>query len=280
MKVTYSFSVLRYVHDPVTGEFVNIGVALYAKDARYFDAMCATNYGRISRMFAKIDGDRFRQIARYIQDRIHELGNELSSKLQFESFAKIETLLSGVLPPDDSAFQFSQVGVGVTNDLPKTLQDLFERLVQKYASHLEPPSRDDEDVWRVFREPLERRNVADRLVPKKIVAPDFDYEFKHSWKNKVWHMYEPISFDMVDPNSILDKANRWVGRSVNLKDSNEKFKMHILLGAPQNSALGNTFVKATNILHKMPIDLEFIKENEAEDFADEVATEIKSHSEG
>ena len=32
MKTAYTFSVLRYVHDPVTAEFVNIGVALYAAD--------------------------------------------------------------------------------------------------------------------------------------------------------------------------------------------------------------------------------------------------------
>ena len=30
MKVAYSFSVLRYIHDPVTQEFVNIGVAVFS----------------------------------------------------------------------------------------------------------------------------------------------------------------------------------------------------------------------------------------------------------
>jgi hypothetical protein len=33
MKTTYSFTILRYVHDIATGEFVNMGVALYAPEA-------------------------------------------------------------------------------------------------------------------------------------------------------------------------------------------------------------------------------------------------------
>ena len=33
MKTAYSFVVLRYVHDVMIGEFVNIGVTLYAPDA-------------------------------------------------------------------------------------------------------------------------------------------------------------------------------------------------------------------------------------------------------
>ena len=38
MKTPYTFSTLRYVHDVVSGEFVNVGVALYAPDTRFADA--------------------------------------------------------------------------------------------------------------------------------------------------------------------------------------------------------------------------------------------------
>jgi hypothetical protein len=39
MKVRLYFSALPYVHDPVTQEFVNIGVAAFSRDARYFRAL-------------------------------------------------------------------------------------------------------------------------------------------------------------------------------------------------------------------------------------------------
>ena len=65
MRTPYSFSVLRYVHDPVTQEFVNIGVALYSQQVGFLRAICTTRYARITQMFTSIDGNRFRQLARY-----------------------------------------------------------------------------------------------------------------------------------------------------------------------------------------------------------------------
>jgi hypothetical protein len=276
-RVPYSFSVLRYVHDPVTQEFANIGVAVHSKEQCYLNARCENHYARITKIFGKIDGDRFRQSTRYIQERLQSLGHDLYSQLPFESDLTIEALLATVLPPDDSAFQFSAAGVGLSADLDETMKGLFVRFVEKYSMPPESPHRDDDEVWRVYREPLERHSVISRLSPKRIVSPNFDYEFQHSWKNEKWHVYEPVSFDLIEATSILDKANRWLGRGMSLADSREKFKMYLLLGEPQDHALKSAFVKAQNILHKMPGKPELVKESEAEGLAEELAAEIKSH---
>jgi hypothetical protein len=84
MRIAYSFSVLRYVHDPVTQEFANVGVALYAPQAKYLSAICTPNYGRLSKIFDRIDGEHFRQVTRYLQARIEERGHRLESELPFE----------------------------------------------------------------------------------------------------------------------------------------------------------------------------------------------------
>lgn len=279
MKVAYSFSVLRYVHDPVTQEFINVGIAVFSPEARYLRAICTTRYGRITSMFQKIDGQRFRQISQYIQDQICAAGREYESALPFESSAAIEGLLARVLPPDDSAIQFSKAGVGLSSDLDRTLNELFERHVERYAGSGEAPSRSDEDVWRVFREPLDRAFVTPRLKPRRIVAPDYEYEFERSWKNEIWHVYEPVSFDLVEAASMLDKANRWVGRATSLMDSADPHRIYLLLGGPQDERLRPTFVKAQNILNKMPGRKEFIRESEAEAFAQELAREVQGRPE-
>jgi hypothetical protein len=111
------------------------------------------------------------------------------------------------------------------------------------------------------------------------VAPNYDYEFEHSWKNELWHVYEPVSFDMVEGASMLEKANRWVGRAASLVDSSDPFSIHMLLGEPLDEGLRASFVKAQNILNKMPGKKEFIRESEAEAFAQELAREVKEHPE-
>ncbi|MEX2263942.1 MAG: DUF3037 domain-containing protein [Bryobacteraceae bacterium] len=278
MRTPYSFSILRYIHDPVTQEFVNIGVAVYSHEARFLRAICTTHYARITQLFTRIDGNRFRQLTRYIQEQVNAVGETLPGELPFEPGRAIEQLLARVLPPDDSSVQFSSpAGVGLSSDLDKTLAELFDRYVERYAARPGDTRRDNEDVWRVFREPLEKRHVTPHLSPKRIVAPSYDYEFQRAWKNEIWHVYEPVSFDMVDAGSILDKANRWVGRAASLNDSSERFKIHLLLGEPQDNLLQSTFVKAQNILNKMPGQKEFVRESDAELFAEELEREVHAH---
>jgi hypothetical protein len=280
MKITYSFVVLRYVHDVMTGEFVNVGVALYAPEVRYLGGVCNTRYGRVSKLFGEIDGEYFRSLMRYVEARFEELGLKLRNELpMFEAPVDIIEIAKGILPPDDSSLQWSEPGGGQTDDPARTLEGIFERMVARYEMRTQQPNRDDNDVWRIFKKELETRHVLSRLTPKRIIAQDYDYEFEHAWKNDNWHVYEPVSFDLQEADSILDKANRWLGRITTLRDSPDRFKFHLLLGEPSLEKHRATFVKAKNILNKMPGEKELVREYDAEDFSEVLAKEILPHNE-
>lgn len=277
MKTQYTFTVLRYVHDITTGEFVNVGVALYAREANYLGAICTPRYGRISKVFGDINAEHFRSLMRFIQARFEEHALELhQTPLPFISTPKnVVEIAQSILPPDDSSLQWSEPGGGFTDDPGATLESLYDRMVQRYEHRTKLSSREDEDIWRNFKRELETRHVLVHLKPKRIVARDYEYEFEHARRNGRWNMYEPISFDLLHAETILDKANRWLGRGVNLKDAPEEFKLYLLLGEPQDERLRPAFVKAKNILHKMPVEKEFVAEHEAEDFSRELAAEIR-----
>ena len=112
---------------------------------------------------------------------------------------------------------------------------------------------------------------------KRIIAKDYDHEFEHAWRNGTWNLYQPISMDLVDADSILDKANRWLGRATNLKDSDDQFHLWMLLGEPRNEKLRTAYAKAMNILHKMPVKMDFVSEQEAGKFSGELADEMAKH---
>lgn len=183
------------------------------------------------------------------------------------SFAELSTsldkLLAIVLPPDDSSIQFSPTAFGVSADLAKTIDELFDRYVGRYAGPGEVASRTDDDIWRTFREEFEKRGVASRLAPKRIVAPDYEYNFRAGWKNGSLHVYQPVSFDLVESGSLIDKANRWFGRATNLAESAEAFHLHFLLGPPCKPELRDAFDKARRILSKSPSAPELVMESEA-----------------
>jgi len=281
MKTPYTFCVLRYVHDVVSGEFVNVGVALYAPSAQFLDAACSSTYGRVSSFFGGIESAQFKRLMRHIQAGIEELGERLRSELPFEKApTNVRGWVDRVLPPNDSSLQFSEARGGLTSDPRVTLEDLYERLVERYIKREQRPTRSDEDILRIFRQPLATRHLLNRIGPKTIAGRDYEHEFPIAWKNGVWHASEGISFDLANPGDISEKANRWLGRGVNLSESKERFKLYLLLGEPRDDKLRAPFTRAKNILHKMPCDHEFIGEDAADDFAAFVERELRQHETG
>lgn len=279
MKTIYTFTILRYVHDIATGEFVNMGVALYAPEAKYVSAICCPRYGRLSKMFLDVNGDQLRSLMRFLQARFEEYALKLNGELPLQGQPKsIMEIAASILPPDDSSLQWSEPGGGITEDPSVALEQLYVRLVEKYEQRVQLPSRTDDEVWRGFKKELETKQVLARLQPKRIVAKDYEHEFDHAWKNGAWNLYQPISFDLVSAGSLVDKANHWLGRATILKESNEAFKLHCLLGSPRLESLKSEYQKALNILNRMPVKKEFVREDEAPKFSKELAEEIQKHN--
>ena len=275
MKTPYNYCVLRYVHDLAGGEFVNIGVVLLAPKAHYLGARCTQHYRRAARLFGHVEGSAFRRMAGFVEREINKLGLEVRGGLPLLG-ENVEKVVAKVLPPDASAMQFSQAGAGITDDPAKTLQALYDRFVGRFERDARE-QRTEEDVWRTFREPLANRNVAQYLEPKRLVAPNYEYEFEHAWKNGAWHALEPVSFDLADEQRVLEKASRWLGRMTSLQDARESLELHVLLGAPSDPGLSGAFEKAQNLLHKMPGKHHLHAEADAEQVADWLSGEIEAH---
>jgi Protein of unknown function (DUF3037) len=277
MKTPYSFVTLRYVHDVVTGEFANVGVVLYAPEQRLLLARFTGSYERLNAIFIKIDHAHFRALMRYLTNRFEELGEDLRDSLERRPMGEIERLVRQVLPPDDSSLQWSEAGGGLTENAEETLRNLYSRLVEKYVRDSELPSRTDDEIARPFKATLERKHVTQRIRRKRIEARDYQYDFEFGWQNSVWHVYEPVSFDLIDPGSIVEKATKWLGRGHALQASSEKFKIHFLLGEPKQPNTSKAFAHAQRLLRDIPGHPELVPENELTEFAEEVADKIARH---
>lgn len=279
MKTAYTYTVLRYVHDTSTGEFVNVGVALLAHEARYASALCRTTYGRLSKTFPGMDGEAFKSLMRHVQSRIEELGDRFRNELPLEGFpASVLDLAHAVLPADDSSLQWSPAGSGLSENPSQTLETLFDRLVGRYDERPPQERRSDEEVWRKYRRSMESLHVLSHLQPKTIAVQDDEVEFRYAWRNGVWHCLEPVSLDLSSADSIREKAHRWLGQITSVKESREPFKVYLLLGEPQNEALRPAFERAVSILHKLPVENEVVREDHAAEFSERFAREIEAHA--
>jgi Protein of unknown function (DUF3037) len=277
MSTAYTYTVLRYVHDITTGEFVNVGVAIYAPDARYASAICRTTYSRLSKVFPGMDGEAFKTSMRFIQSRFEEMGDKLKSELPFDGRPKtVIDFAHGILPPDDSSLQWSPPGGGLTENPSETLENLFDRFVTRYDERPPVETRTDEDIWRKYKRSLEARRVLKHLQPKKIAVQDDEVEFEYAWKNNQWHCLEPLSFDLSSPETIKRKAHEWLGQIQSVKKASEPFKLYLLLGEPQHEQLKPAFENAVSILGKVEVEKEIVREHEAAQFSERFAREIEA----
>ena len=206
MKTTYSMITLRYVHDVVTGEFANIGLVLYAPERRFLEARFTTSYERLNAIFLKIDHAHFRAMMRYMANEFDEVSAEIRDGLSVPPVTALTEIARRVLPQDDSSLQWSEQGGGFSDDPAGTVGELYRRLVERYIPGVEQAGRTVEEIVKPFKGRLGEASA--KLSPKRIEANDYQYQFRFGWRNAIWHLYEPVTFDLVDPNSIREKAVR------------------------------------------------------------------------
>ncbi|MGN6422456.1 MAG: DUF3037 domain-containing protein [Asticcacaulis sp.] len=280
-KIAYSFTVLRYVHDIVTGEFVNIGIVLYVPSTREVMFRVRRTIGRLKGVFPDIDRAAFLTSVNAVHRALSIVAKRETASAMFSEAIDAGGFARAVVPPDDSSLQWSTVATGVAEQPAKSLNRLYERYVSKYDHHSRH-RRTDDDVWRPVKQRLEEMHLADRFQEKAIIGSVDEISFKHAWKNGLWHVYEPLSFDLVDADGIKGKAREWLGHlSAVLADSEaEVFKAHFVVGRPSNPALETAYKNAIAILKAAPNRPEVFEETDVDQLVANIEDEVKSHEAG
>jgi len=273
----YTYTTLRYVHDVISGEFINVGVVLHCPRTRFLGAKLRHTYGRMTAVFPDLDGAAFRSSMTAIERALRDLGAAYAQDTLFRSEGTAVSMARSVLPADDSSLQWSSLGSGLTSDPDRELEQLYERLVSKYDERPER-RRSDEDVWRPVRSKLEEASLATKLVSKTIRSDVDELEFKHAWKNGVWHCYEALSFDLAHADSIKDKARRWTGHLAAMRDADEPFRPYFIVGGPQDRKLKRAYEDALAILKKSPVQAEVFTEAQADVLVARIEAEIRAHN--
>ncbi len=276
-RIPFSYAVLRYVHDITTGEFVNIGLVFYAADVSYFRYSLKTTTKRISDFFPGVKALSFKALIRPLRKRLEVVGESLKPGLFTSAVDRLDSVLSSILPKDDSSIVWSGISYGAAADLDGAFDKIFARHVTRFDQKSINHGRSDDDVWRAFRRDLEKRNVLGHFEPKVIASADDEVEFPFAWKNGIWHCVEPISFDLSGSDTMRDKAHRFLGQLMSVSESPERFKVYFLVGKPAQQNLGEAFDKALRILEKLPGEKEIYTEDQSDLLADKLSEQIRAH---
>lgn len=119
-KIPYTFSVLRYIPNQITGEFANIGVALRARWYMVCTIIESRDWDRLKVFFRDDDLGWESVQSCSIADRINALGDSMRDS----EGGDIREIVDKILPPDSSAYQFGPSMGGVTRDPHARLEAL------------------------------------------------------------------------------------------------------------------------------------------------------------
>jgi len=290
INIPFQFKVLHYIHDSFTGEFLNIGLALYSRSSPFFKVRLLHKYARITNTFPGADGESYHRTINVLQTKFDRLAENVNSKqLPLEPWLPelIDDLLNKILPPDDSAIQFAPAQGGMAADLDIVFNDLFSRLVEKYVDVEDRLSRTEPDIWALFSKPLRTQSVIGLLCHTIIHTEKDDIEFDHAWKKGRWKALQPLSFDLQHASTIQKKARLWLGTNMILNESSEVDSVYYLLGKPRRDDINlqKAYLKARDLIGTGEYTKKFfiIEEDAAEDFANHIIPQIKAdvkHSDG
>lgn len=270
--VQFEFAPIRYVHDAVADEALNVGVALFVPATGALSIEVLESFHRLSQAFPGLSGASYRRSAHELRAAATALSKRGKRALGahsdlFEPGATLKALgdaLSEALPDAGLAFRVGRVGVGLTADPKQELAGLYKRMVLDNQAAASAANRTDGEVWRDFKRRVKPAAI-DWLRPRDVRTAEVDIRFEHTFVNGRVHAIQALSLDLLRPESIANKAARWVGYGVSLHESEQLSKLYLVLGAPSDGSQRRAYQRAKDLLHKMPLNHELVEEDEARD---------------
>jgi hypothetical protein len=278
MKKPYSYAVMKYVHDPVADETLNVGVLVYSVESRFVEAKFEYNFERYSQTFANFDSQRYRQVLRDFETAIEDLREQLAAGDLFSQLPSDAAAVAAKVWPDTYlSFRSGPPLRGITNNLIGVVAELFNRFVESQYASSRQVRRSDEEVWSTYRRRLLGTVVPRALKEKTFSTEELSVTFPYCVKNERWHILHPISFDYARSGSIADTAAKWLGETTVLADNEEmrSAKLYLLLGAPTEKRYQEAYVRAKRILEKIPIPHSVYEEHQVNEFAADISEHVR-----
>lgn len=117
----YTYLIVRYMHDVVSGECLNVAVMLQSSDGS-LQYRIPASLSRVEAAFPEADIDS-------IRNALDAVGKNVKQYFSARPEASLSDAVSAVLAEDESSIRAGKLGAGMTSDLSAAANDLLERFI-------------------------------------------------------------------------------------------------------------------------------------------------------
>lgn len=225
MKTACHYAIVRFMPFIETGEFANVGVVLFAPNARYFGFhLLGNRYGRVTNFFEQIDAKVFRAAMATFRDemqRVDEMLKHMGTDRRLKQLDREGTLrLWGeVIKPRETIVRFSDARVVLADDPKTQLKALFRYYVER---DFVTPERQEQILERGVRVWLREAHLLGLFHQAKVGNEEYHatFPFVAGPETQPEKAIKPLNLAHNDPAKIIDHGGQWVVRVNALKKRN------------------------------------------------------------
>ena len=276
----FYYSVLQYHHSAVLGEVLNVGLLLIFPQQNHITFLRPSHYQRLKYAYPNLSSLKILQHYNQAFEAQTQEWNENKDILNNFSEKKINSLLNSLIPEDESALQFAPYRTVLlyTSNLEAIKQDFYQKYLKFYDLLPEKSKKDESYLLKIFKENLSKKNASfENLFQKQVLKSNFvvntrqgnQFTFDLAWVNGNTHLINPLSFDLLRPESIIRKATLHFGRFTLLEQENKNYCVDVLLAKPQKKELFKVYDQALHILQK-PKGVSLFEESQIEAYSEQV----------
>jgi hypothetical protein len=208
MRVICNYSILRFLPYPQTGEFVNIGIVLFANngDFRY---KVESKRQRVTTFFPSLDGKIFMRARKEINVELARLSGFFTNYREDRSTLK--ATFSHLIHPRETMMRFSDPGSIVALNSDVALKALFDHYVNHSFATKE---YQEATLERQLGKLLADVNLKKHYVDRKIGTEDYPVKFPFVLiqGGRPAQALKPLHLGHDEPGKILEHGDAWAAR--------------------------------------------------------------------
>ncbi len=208
------YSIIRFLPYAETEEFANVGVAMFAPTARYFDFRLSNKWRRIGGFFDTLERRVFAEGVRAFEEELARTRDMIGTLADGGGTGQNAALrvFEDLVRPREALFRFSAIRAVMADAPEAKLTALFDR----YVMHdFATPEYHEALIERDVRGVLRRDGLGGRFQRAKLGTGTLQFAVPFADKDetgRVLRIIKPMHLAQEDPVRILDHGNQWLGR--------------------------------------------------------------------
>ncbi|OYW38753.1 MAG: hypothetical protein B7Z35_06155 [Hydrogenophilales bacterium 12-61-10] len=222
MNTACHYAIVRFMPFVETGEFANVGVVMFAPNARYFGfKLLGNRYARVTNFFEQMDAKVFRASMSTFREELQRIDGMLK---QMGTDRRLKTLdrdgavrLWGeIIKPRETMLRFSDSRVVLAEEPRAKMLALFEYYVERNFVNRE---YQEQALERGVRGWLRDAKLLNQFHAGRVGNDEYhaQFPFVAGPDDKPEKIIKPLNLDYAEASKIIDHGGQWVVRVNALK---------------------------------------------------------------